>query len=233
MDLAGWITLRNLTGATFRDAQVQLVAGRLNLLDVEEGGTSTMGATADYFDESMDEARATTASRRCSRNTLEEPEDVRVFRRLLPARHHADSAHRPIPRSMQSWRRTWELSGTQPAKNSKRSSSPAFARSMVLREKLADYQMYRPPIATDLNARQTKQVAFLHKPDVVVDRFYSLRIETEMNYDPMFLDEDNDLFPLGIKVAWRNGESDGLGEPLPAGQVRFFEQAGKRRCVRR
>ena len=33
--------------------------------------------------------------------------------------------------------------------------------------------------ATDLNARQTKQVAFLQKPEVKVDRFYSLRFATD------------------------------------------------------
>ena len=40
------------------------------------------------------------------------------------------------------------------------------------RENLADYQLYRLPWATDLNAYQTKQAAFLSKPAVKIERFY-------------------------------------------------------------
>ena len=39
MDITGWLTLRNLTNSGFRDAQVQVIAGKLNLLDADEGGT--------------------------------------------------------------------------------------------------------------------------------------------------------------------------------------------------
>ncbi len=223
MDLAGWITLRNLTGATFRDAQVQLVAGRLNLLDVEDGGTSTMGPTADYFDDSMEEARAQRLEEMLE-EYQEEPEDIEYFGGCYPL------GTTQIPRTADSMIDAIQAEDIGAfrlgvGEELDEVIVTGLRASMVLREQLADYQMYRLPIATDLNARQTKQVAFLQKPDVVVDRFYSLRIETEMNYDPIFLDEDNALFPLGVKVAWRNRESDGLGEPLPAGQVRFFEQA--------
>jgi hypothetical protein len=223
MDLAGWITLRNLTGATFRDAQVQLVAGRLNLLDVEDGGTSTLGPTADYFDDSMEEARAQRLEEMME-EYQEEAEDIEYFGGCYPL------GTTQIPRMADS---TIDAILAEDIGAFRHAAGEELEEvvvtglrgSMALREQLADYQMYRLPIPTDLHARQTKQVAFLHKPDVVVDRFYSLRIATEMNYDPMFLDEDNALFPLGVKVAWRNLESDGLGEPLPAGQVRFFEQS--------
>src|SRR6201999_2593255 len=47
MDLLGWITLHNFTGSSFREANVQVVAGRLNLLDADDGGTSVLGENAN------------------------------------------------------------------------------------------------------------------------------------------------------------------------------------------
>ncbi len=40
MSLAGWATLTNSTGTVFEQAEVQLVAGRLNILAAEEGGSA-------------------------------------------------------------------------------------------------------------------------------------------------------------------------------------------------
>ena len=51
------------------------------------------------------------------------------------------------------------------------------------REELGDYQLYRLPWATDLNARQTKQAVFLVKPRVKVERFYSYFFDAQ-NFDP-------------------------------------------------
>ena len=45
-----------------------------------------------------------------------------------------------------------------------------------MREELGDYQLYRLPWATDLNARQTKQAVFLGKPRVKIERYYSYRL---------------------------------------------------------
>lgn len=221
MDLAGWITLRNLTGATFRDAQVQLVAGRLNLLDVEDGGTSTLGDTADYFDDSMDEARAERLEEMLEEYE-EESEDVQYFGGCYPLgttqiARAAEAIDAIVAEDVGAMRYA-------AGEELEEVIVTGLRGSMALREQVADYQMYRLPIATDLNARQTKQVAFLRKPEVKVDRFYSLRIASELNYEPMFLDEENALFPLAIKVGWRNLASEGLGEPLPGGQVRFFER---------
>ena len=94
-----------------------------------------------------------------------------------------------------------------------------FRMSMTVRERLADYQLYRLPANTDLLARQSKQVAFLHKPEVKVERFYGLRLASEEEN----LDDLDEFTAANIKIGWRNRESDGLGEPLPSGIVRVFE----------
>jgi len=91
----------------------------------------------------------------------------------------------------------------------------------AIREELGDYQLYRLPWATDLNARQTKQAVFLDKPRVKIDRYYNYFFNAQD-----FVPEPEDSFtPMSI-VAFDNRKSAGLGEPLPAGTVRLFEATG-------
>src|SRR5690349_4301200 len=74
MDLMAWITLQNLTQASFHGAQVQVVAGKLHLVADEDRGTSLIGETDDFYDESsMDEARE--EARQQLQNALE-PKDA-------------------------------------------------------------------------------------------------------------------------------------------------------------
>jgi len=84
------------------------------------------------------------------------------------------------------------------------------------REELGDYQLYRLPWATDLNARQTKQAVFLVKSRVKIERFYSA----------VFSAQDaagEESFTPGSMIAFENRKVSGLGEPLPAGVMRMFE----------
>jgi hypothetical protein len=81
--------------------------------------------------------------------------------------------------------------------------------------------MYRVPWKTDLGARQTKQVAFLHQPEVTIDRFYGIRIATDA-----VIDADGDIAQLAVHIGWKNTKAEGLGEPLPGGVVRVFERNG-------
>ena len=91
------------------------------------------------------------------------------------------------------------------------------ASRIAAREELGDYQLYRLPWLTDLGARQTKQVLFLDKPAVRVERFYGFRLET-------FTDPPaEDVVIPNLIVRWDNTERAGLGEPLPSGIVRVFE----------
>ena len=60
MSLAGWATLTNSTGAVFEQAEVQLVAGRLNILAAEEGGSAAEPVYPEG-DESAVDARSASA----------------------------------------------------------------------------------------------------------------------------------------------------------------------------
>jgi hypothetical protein len=90
----------------------------------------------------------------------------------------------------------------------------------IEREEFGDYQLYRLPWRTDLAARQTKQVLFLDEPEVEIERLYSYRLES-LTEPP----NDNVAIP-NLIVRFENTAAEGLGEPLPSGVVRVFEDYG-------
>jgi hypothetical protein len=91
---------------------------------------------------------------------------------------------------------------------------------IMSREELGDYQLYRMPLPTDLGARQTKQVAFLAKPSVRIERFYSFRL------DHYLAQPESEIVTPNVVVSFENTARAGLGEPLPRGDVRVFETYG-------
>jgi hypothetical protein len=74
------------------------------------------------------------------------------------------------------------------------------------------------PRRTDLAARQTKQVLFLDEPAVRVERFYGFRLAS-LAEPPAA-----DVTIPNLIVSFENTERGGLGEPLPSGVVRVFEE---------
>jgi len=220
MDLLGWITLDNFTSTAFRNASVQVVAGKLNLLSAEDDrGTGVLGASEDYGpDEYLDEDRD-MAVEDMREELDEEPEDVEYYFGCYPM---------GFPKQVITAEDVGSLGYMNNTEALQRISGEELDEvivtghraSMAVRENLADYQLYRLPNPTDLQARQTKQVAFLHKPDVRYERFYSVRLGSMYDFDESF----EPIVPT-VKVGWVNQQSDGLGEPLPSGKVRFFEQS--------
>jgi hypothetical protein len=198
MALTGWVTLRNESNSSFRDAEVQLVAGTLNLLDPEERGSrperEPFWEDEDIFEPEEDWAQDELALLGSCYTTSPD---------------FASRTHVASPASM----------------NASAADSEGLLESVVVtstkrvaeRESLGDYQLYRLPWATDLNARQTKQAVFLDKPRVSVDRFYSVRID-ELDGEP-----SDKAQPPNLVVRFENTTSSGLGEPLPQGTVRVFE----------
>jgi hypothetical protein len=216
MDLRGWLTLRNFTGSRFTDAQVQVVAGRLNLLDAEQRGSSTIGDTADFSNEEHQENARKDRLEELQDEIDEEPDAAGYFYGCYPY------GPATSPRENKSRREAFGYVDSVLAAGSEELEEvivTGFRASLAERENLADYQMYRVPWKTDLGARQTKQVAFLYKPDVTVDRFYGVRFGSEGDE----ADDVDDLMPMKIRIGWNNRKTDGLGEPLPGGIVRVFE----------
>jgi hypothetical protein len=200
MRLAGWATLTNATGTAFEQAEVQMVAGKLNILSKQEGGSA---AEPVYLN---DNETAIEARERLVREDAEN--DVALLRDCFP---------RELPVVLPKA----QLLGRSLQRFALASAAPleeiVVTGSRIQREELGDYQLYRLPWRTDLGARQTKQVLFLDKLAVRVERLYAFRL-------PEFTEPPHeDVSIPSLVVRWDNTQRAGLGEPLPSGTVRVFE----------
>jgi hypothetical protein len=219
-ELTGWATLRNLTRTSLQQANVQLVAGRLNLIYDEDGGSSTIGATADFEDETeLQDARNSRLLE------MEEEQEAGEDLAFLQGCYPLDMPK--VLEMEQLFQRERRFGGRSHGYSDELEEVvvTGLRASLLPPEALADYYLYRIPWPTDLNARQTKQAVFLQKPRVKIDRFYSLRLDLEEE-----LQDEWGNIPLApsVKIGFRNDRSSGLGEPLPAGMLRVFERDGER-----
>lgn len=88
-------------------------------------------------------------------------------------------------------------------------------------ERLGDVRLYRVPIEVTVVARSEKQIALLNQP--------SVRVTSVLRYD-VRLGEFGDE-PLQRVLITRNRASEGLGLPLPAGNVALFARRGGHRIL--
>ncbi len=210
IDLRGWVTLRNLTGTRFEHARVQVVAGKLNLIDEAEHGTSLIGDTSDFSnDDSLRYARE-EALDSLAGELLDTDPALKLFSgcfstESLPGLGSslmvAESLNRVVDYELDEVIVTG-LRGSL----------------LAAHENFADYHLYSIPFMTDLNARQTKQVLFLDRPGVKVERFYRQFVDVA-TWMP---DEEDPEVPV-LMLGFENRKSAGLGEPLPEGLLRLFE----------
>ncbi len=200
MSLAGWATLVNSTGTVFEQAEVQLVAGVLNILGAEEGGSRAADVLMGGGENAV-EARARMVQDEASA-------EVALLRNCF-------ASDVPLPPKAVSP----EFFEERIALTAQRATFDAVAAvaAPAEREVFGDYQLYRLPWRTDLNARQTKQVLFVDEPEVDVERFYGLRL------DSLARPLAEDVVVPNLIVRFENTEARGLGEPLPSGTVRVFE----------
>jgi hypothetical protein len=199
MRLAGWATLTNSTGTVFEQAEVQLVAGRLNILDAAQRGSAGEPVYAAVGENEVE------ARDRIVREKAEA--EVALLRECFAADLPLPLAT-PIP----------DFGDLRFALRSQALEQIVVTGSRIAeREELGDYQLYRLPWRTDLAARQTKQVLFLDEPLVRVERLYGVRLESLI--EPLA----EEVAIPNLIVRFENTERDGLGEPLPSGTVRVFE----------
>jgi hypothetical protein len=202
MRLAGWATLTNSTGATFEQAEVQLVAGRLNILSFDEGGSAAEPVYA-RDGESAVEARERVVQQ-------EAEASVALLRECF-------ASDLPVRELVQLMDAGAVMFDRAPQQSMAREEIVVTGNRIAEREELGDYQLYRLPWRTDLNARQTKQVLFLEDSEVRVERLYGLRLASLLEPQP------DDVAIPNLIVRFENTEAYGLGEPLPSGVVRVFE----------
>ncbi len=215
MDLTGWLTLHNYTRANLRGAQVLVVAGKLHLVSTDKGGSSLAGDSDDYYDEYHMQHARDGALAKLQDQFADQDNPVQMFGGC-----HAS----PVPPGREDRRFDDVASVEEILVTGIRGSlltSQEAKRDAVLagREVLGDYQLYRLPWNTDLNARQTKQAIFLVKPRMKVERFY------RYIFDATDFEYVDSLIPQSM-LAFDNRKKSGLGDPLPAGVVRVFESTG-------
>jgi hypothetical protein len=196
MSLAGWAALTNSTGTVFEQAEVQLVAGNLNVLDAAEGGSRAEPVYAAEGESDV-EARWRIVNEQAAR-------DVALLRECFPTQ-----LPRVEPRSTSMPTLMFDRAVAL--------EEITLTASRAEREELGDYQLYRLPWRTDLAARQTKQVLFLDEPEVRIERFYGFRL------DSLTSPPATDVAIPDLILRFENTAAQGLGEPLPAGVVRVFE----------
>jgi len=203
MRLDGWATLTNRTATAFVQAQVQVVAGNLNLIDAEQHGSR------GGFEPGYEDGSSAGALDRDARTEAEHAVATLRGCFVTPLPVPAAAVQTDLVQPL--------YEGAARAQGALEEIVVTAARVMS-REELGDYQLYRMPLPTDLGARQTKQVAFLSKPAARVERFYSFRID---RYDEI---QDDEIETPSVVLSFANTERAGLGEPLPSGRVRVFER---------
>jgi len=94
-------------------------------------------------------------------------------------------------------------------------SSPPIAVITAEQEELGDLKLYRIPIPVTVAAHSQKQVALLNRSAVPVDRLYGSTLGAAGEWDAPR--------PAKILLRMMNRKENGLGLPLPQGQVSVFE----------
>ncbi len=205
MSLAGWATVTNATGAVFEQAEVQLVAGKLNILEAGEGGSAAEPVYTVDGENEVD-ARARVVNEQATA-------EVALLRECFATEVPQPIRRRELVRPM-------AMMALQRSVGFDALEEITVTGSRIEREEFGDYQLYRLPWRTDLAARQTKQVLFLDEPEIEIERFYGFRLES-LTEPP-----DESVAIPNLIVRFENTDAEGLGEPLPGGVMRVFEEYG-------
>lgn len=89
------------------------------------------------------------------------------------------------------------------------------------REELFEYHLYTLPRSTTLANQQTKQVLLLQAARIPVQRDYRVAVGTSYGYSTYGADKQE--LTTQVVLRFRN-ERPALGEPLPAGILRFYQR---------
>jgi hypothetical protein len=89
----------------------------------------------------------------------------------------------------------------------------AVSASRIEARNVGDLKQYPLPQATDVAAKQSKQVQFLDQAAVPFERIYAYRP------DKNAMEQSDAVLPATILLRLHNTQKDGLGKPLPAGQI--------------
>jgi len=192
--LLGWLTMASADETSFADATLAAVAGRIERSDKTEDSTPDYARwAANTLDRSWGCWPAGTTSS-SGQPPIALPPPLAMP--MLPA---------PIMMAMED--SNIIVTGSR-LRNA--GQSAAVAVTAVL-EGLGDLKLYRVPIPVTVAARSQKQVAFLAKDRIKGVLTYRSRIDWTTPEDPQIL------------FRFKNNQADGLGKPMPAGRLVFYQ----------
>lgn len=90
-------------------------------------------------------------------------------------------------------------------------SSPVAVAVTAVMEGLGDLKLYRAPVPVTVAAQSQKQVAFLAKDEIKGVLAYRSKVDWGEPNEPRIL------------FRFKNSEKEGLGKPLPAGRLVFYQ----------
>ena len=191
--LLGWLTLTNETSKSFKDAELAVVAGQVNRAAKSNNYNPTLRFTANCEQ---------TATHRNSDTVI-----TTGLRQGWDGSVSYFSAPPPPPLA------------EAPVLESGAFSAKTVSVREATRETLGDYKLYRAPQPVTVSAHQTKQIAFLLKPeiefDVVHKRRVYLRGLPRIAPPPM---------PSDVEYEIDNSVDGTLAQPLPKGTLRLMSE---------
>ncbi len=201
LGLTAWLTLANDNGQSFEQAELLAVAGQYNV-------------ESDYR-EMADPPTAPELALTCY--PLGSSMDGSAYEEML----RGGSVY-PVPEAMYS---PDIVVTARMRQEVLMDAAVAVSAVTAEQEELGDLKLYRVPEPVTVAAKGMKQVAFLTKADIKLDRYYWGKCSPWNDSDP-----EREPESLAIALRMQNRTKDGLGVPLLAGGIAVFQddQTGRR-----
>lgn len=194
LGLFAWLTLANGGTQSFRDAQLQVVAGQPR----KERNAPPLRQANPVLKLQCWPMDGTSTHPRHVFSRLPWPEEERD--------DISFSADEVVVTARRRGGVAYEVMRAAPP-------PPAPVAIMAQQEELGDLKLYRVPERVTISAQGQKQVAMIDQTEAVFDRIYSANAAAG---SPAYQ-------PTPFLLRGRNSKDKGLGLPLPAGSVTIFE----------
>jgi hypothetical protein len=187
--MTGWLTLVNGTAISFANAPTAIVAGELQ----RTGDTYADRIYPEGFYYNCWPVQTTKA--------WTEPPRPEMVAAPSPSMEY----------------RQFKSAGPMEAEEMMADSVVVTGSRIAEEEDLGDYKLYNTPEPTTVAAYQTKQIAFLDKPDVELEKFYIFDV-----YEPY--DQGSTLKQATVEYRLDNSREGNLSQSLPRGTVRVMDK---------
>ena len=199
MRLLSWLTLLNDNGQSFPDAELLVVAGKLNV-------TSDFRGLAEP-------PRAEPLRLTCY--------PIGSTAAGSPVPYYGDMVPPPPPPPAPSMAYSEDSIVVTGARRENLASAAPVSVVTAEEEQLGDLKLYRVPMPVTVAAKGMKQVAFLNKDEVEARYVYRAECNPYDQFD--LIEDESDMETTQMLLVTRNDKDRGLGVALPQGGLVLFE----------